>query len=198
MMNERQQCLILHKANMHSLVMPNGCIEWMGYKNNGGYGAIEYTDDAGKRHCLPIHRALYMIRHKVQLRRDQYVCHKCDNPACLNDNHHWLGNAKKNNQDKIDKQRYAKKITYHHRSKKYPPELIQKAKDMLKAGDRMVDVKKATGMSQGQVYGINWGLLKKEPDELYPLSLPYLGKDYQMANKAECDKLRLMKAKTLV
>lgn len=169
MINDRQQCLILYKANTKSLVMPNGCIEWTGTKNKGGYGIIEYTDETGKRRCLPIHRALFMIRRKVILTSKQYICHTCDNPACLNDNHHWLGSPKQNNDDKIKKGRYAKKVTYHHRSKKHSEEHINNIKQSLVYGISIKETAIQHGMKYGYVRDINAGIVKRDDWRQYPI-----------------------------
>ena len=185
MMNERQQCLILHKANMKSLVMANGCIEWTGTKNKGGYGIIEYTDETGKRRCLPIHRALFMIRRKLELTHYQYVCHTCDNRACLNDNHHWLGNPKLNSDDKLAKGRGSKgfKVPYHHRSKKYSEEHINNAKQSLADGISIKETAIKHGMSYGYVRDINAGIVKKDDWRQYPIRIVISRKSFDAAYK---------------
>jgi hypothetical protein len=63
-------------------VVPTGCHEWTGSKNNKGYGVI-YFD--GKLHLA--HRAAWLARHGVWPTRGLVVDHICNNPACLNVEH---------------------------------------------------------------------------------------------------------------
>lgn len=105
-MNNRQKCSIAYKARKKSAPASNGCIVWTGTKNHLGYGLIEYTDEVTKkRHCLPIHRAIYMIVNNIHLSRHELVLHKCDNRACINDKHLFKGTQKDNMQDMIAKGR---------------------------------------------------------------------------------------------
>lgn len=128
-MNIRQKNWILHKVKANSIVS-NDCYIWLGNKTKGGYGLVEYTDEmTKKRHCLPVHRALYMIHHNVELARNNFVCHSCDNPACVNIDHLWLGTPKDNMRDKVAKGREAKTYRYHHRRKKYSDEIINNIRE---------------------------------------------------------------------
>lgn len=90
-----------------------GCWEWKGYRASDGYGIIR--DDEGRRRQA--HRVYYEVLNGP-LSPDQLVLHKCDNPPCMNPEHHRIGTHLDNNQDRMVKGRsshgerhYAHKLT---------------------------------------------------------------------------------------
>lgn len=87
---------------VYKKVMPtvNGCIEFYGCKNDDGYGRINKN---GK--LVFIHRQIYeeMIG---KIPEKMCVCHKCDNPSCINHAHLFLGTHKDNMSDRASKGRY--------------------------------------------------------------------------------------------
>lgn len=92
---------ILSRAKKYTLRrMDTGCLEWIGAIHGGGYGAFWDGVRTG-----PAHRIVYEAMHNVVLRRDQFVCHSCDNRRCVNLDHLWIGTAKENTQDMISKGR---------------------------------------------------------------------------------------------
>lgn len=73
----------------------NGCVEWNGGCNHKGYGT--FTREGRN---IGAHRYSYMVANNIkELSRKQFVCHACDNPACVNPEHLWLGDAKSNMED---------------------------------------------------------------------------------------------------
>jgi len=64
----------------------SGCWLWIGAVNNKGYGVLN--------------RCEYPLRGAV-------VCalHKCDNPACVNPQHLWVGSKQDNTRDMVSKGR---------------------------------------------------------------------------------------------
>lgn len=82
-------------------IAENGCWIWPGQKTSGmGYGQTSYRNKN-----ISIHRYMYQITHKVELAREQYVCHTCDTPACCNPAHLELGDHTYNQRSCVEKGR---------------------------------------------------------------------------------------------
>lgn len=71
----------------------SGCILWTGSKWNTGYGRIIY----GGKH-VGVHRVAWSIL-VGQIPAGLFVCHRCDNPPCLNVEHLFLGTCSENFRD---------------------------------------------------------------------------------------------------
>ncbi len=78
--------------------------------NKDGYGIFQPTVKGRKYHFL-MHRASYLF-HFNNLKKEDIVCHTCDNPACINPKHLFKGTHNDNVQDKVNKGRQAKGNTH--------------------------------------------------------------------------------------
>lgn len=71
-----------------------GCWEWVGCKDGFGYGRIHVCGTV-----YVLHRLMYQVYRGVTPTSEQCILHTCDNPACCNPTHLWLGTRADNNKD---------------------------------------------------------------------------------------------------
>ena len=84
------------------VVRGNGCWGWTGGKTSFGYGVIRESGTNGK--LIGAHRASFQI-HIGPIPDGKHVLHRCDNPACTNPDHLFIGTHQENMDDMVEKGR---------------------------------------------------------------------------------------------
>ena len=166
--------MIENKSNVYQRLIRHmeinkttGCWEWQGSKRNG-YGRMTIgsrTD--GTRKSVSTHRLSYEL-HYGEIPQGMEICHKCDNPCCINPDHLFVGTR----QDNIDDR--------ERKGRNNPPKGEKNAKAKLTEKD-VLDIrnKRAAGKSFGKLakeYGVcrktiqnavsgkSWGFLPEPPE----------------------------------
>jgi hypothetical protein len=89
------------------------CWLWMGTKTKAGYGHFQINN-----RTAAAHRISYMLHHGEIPEGEGFhgyvVCHKCDNPSCVNPKHLFLGTQYSNMQDRDRKGRRAALLGSRH------------------------------------------------------------------------------------
>lgn len=122
--------------------LPSACWEWQGPRGKQGYG---YAKIAG----LPsrAHRLSYEL-HYGPIPDGLYVCHTCDNRACVNPTHLFLGTAADNTADMVAKGRAYKPRGEAHPHAKLTWGDVREIRRLYATG-------KYTQEKLGQRFGVN-------------------------------------------
>ena len=109
-----------------------GCLEWRGPRDWDGYGLAAMRRGNGKR-MFRAHRVAWHLCSGIPAGQ-LLVCHRCDNPPCVDGAHLFLGTAKDNFHDCLTKGRYTPKGTGNAAAKLTELEVIR-IRELWSSGD---------------------------------------------------------------
>lgn len=119
----------------------DSCWEWKAAKTDRGYGSFWLN---GSNHRA--HRISYILAYgKFDI--NLCVCHKCDNPGCVNPNHLFLGTESDNNKDRANKGRSVGKRKINE----------QQVKEIRQSNEHYKVLMKKYGLGKSMIYYIKSG-----------------------------------------
>lgn len=77
-----------------------GCVEWKWCKTKG-YGIVRVGGKTKQVHRMVLEKKIGRVLKPVEC-----ACHTCDNPACCNPEHLWIGSKGDNIRDSVAKGRF--------------------------------------------------------------------------------------------
>lgn len=135
--------------------MQNGCFEFYGHLNQDGYGRINKN---GK--LVYIHRELWKM-FRGDIPKNICICHKCDNPSCVNLHHMFIGTHADNMADRKTKKRYAVHIGSKNGSSRLKEKDIPVIRDLIAKGESFVYIANIYGVSEPNIRHIKNGKIWK-------------------------------------
>ena len=122
-----------------------GCHEWMGHRDDCGYGRINRDG-----RLVRLHRETWKDIHG-DIPRGLCVCHHCDNPSCINPEHLFLGTHQDNMTDKAAKGRVVIKRGSQNPVAKLNETQVEAIKKRLFLGETCKELGRAFGVSEGNI-----------------------------------------------
>lgn len=127
-----------------------GCMEWTGARDQDGYGRLQI---AGRQERA--HRIAFALSNAVAP-AGLMVCHTCDNPACCNPAHLWLGTNRDNQVDSVVKGRHPRvgHAGQDNGRAKLTEDQVAEAIGLIAAGKTNVEIAAAFGVGHATISAI--------------------------------------------
>lgn len=137
------------------IISDSGCWEYQGQRTPSGYGmfSICVRDlKPYKKKCIAS-RVAYAF-HNNEDPADSYVCHKCDNPCCINPEHLFIGTHQDNMDDMSGKGRRADQAGSNNAASKIGETEVREIIARIKEGETNTAIAHDFGITHSAVSSI--------------------------------------------
>jgi hypothetical protein len=132
---------------------PNsGCWLWLGTWSSKGYGQIRRPGAKGG--VAQAHAVAWELHSGKRVPKGMVVCHRCDNPPCVNPAHLFVGTHKDNSDDKERKGRGNRPRGSTHYAAVFSDKSVAEIRLRYAAGETGVALANAFGVCQSTIYHI--------------------------------------------
>lgn len=134
-----------------NVIRTDGCWDWKTKSRSERYVRMDYAKDQPK---ISIHVYSWKVNFG-EIPEGMFVCHKCDNTRCSNPAHLFLGTAKDNNRDCVNKDRHPK--GERHGMAKLDEDKVKKIRRLLSMKVMVSEIAKQFNVSCYTIYRIRNG-----------------------------------------
>jgi hypothetical protein len=131
-------------AKVEPMMDDRGCWEWAGALDGPGYGRLKERSYK----CVRASRLSWMI-HFGPIPGDLFVCHRCDNRACVNPMHLYLGSRADNASDMTSRFRQARGS--RQGCSRLQEQDVLAIRESSAAGVRQAELARHFGVSKGTI-----------------------------------------------
>lgn len=128
------------QSHRYTANQKTGCWEWRGGKISAGYGSFTLYKET-----YLAHRVAYGVKYGL-IPEGFVICHRCDNPSCINPEHLFLGTMSDNIKDRDTKGRTTRGESQH--ASKLTRQGVLDIRRKLAEGVRQKDVAKQYSLHQ--------------------------------------------------
>jgi hypothetical protein len=195
--NSKQPSRTVEERFWQYVQKTDNCWLWTGATRNFGYGVLHIGGHKGKAERA--HRLSWEI-HNGPIPNGLYVCHHCDNPACVNPAHLFLGTNQDNVDDMVQKGRnfvngeQRSKGERHGMAKLTAEQVLQIREEYVRTKTTFSEIGRRYGLSHQTVRRIIRGEAWQHlPSSNAPTEKLTLGENNNMA-KLTADQVRSIRA----
>lgn len=126
------------------------CWEWLGARNNSGYGTVRWEGKTVTAHRLSAY-LFGMVEEPAAPKNPKgsgFVLHTCDNPRCCNPNHFTVGTYSTNQSEAYQRKRKEQPKGQFHANSKLTNEEVSAIRERYKYGYTQTNLAKEYGVSQ--------------------------------------------------